>query len=53
MTKLTIKELKKRLNKIDENKTIEELYFELGQKTLNKLCEGSNFYIKASWDYED
>ena len=49
---ITIKKLKNRLEKIDENKTIDELYMN-NPEELDKLLKGSSFYIKASWDYDD
>lgn len=45
---LTLKEFKERVEKLPNDKTLSELYDE-----LQKLFDGSEFQLKAWWDYDD
>lgn len=47
---ITVKEFKEQVNKLDETKTLDELYM---SGELSKICDNTEYYLKAIWDYDD
>ena len=47
---ITVKQFKEQVNKLDESKTLDELYT---SGKLSSICENTQYYLKALWDYDD